>query len=89
MEMWSTAIFWTQHQTLFIVMITESECLVYIPSEQFLVFKIEQSGLREKESLESISKVMSFGKTMEKGLCKVGEDWPNYMKEDYFPTSLT
>lgn len=60
--------------TLFIVMITESECLVYIPSEQFLVFKIEQSGLREKESLESISKVMSFGKTMEKGLCKVGED---------------
>lgn len=55
-------------------MITESECLVYIPSEQFLVFKIEQSGLRAKENLESISKVVSFGKTMEKGLCKVGED---------------
>ena len=55
-------------------MITESECLVYIPSEQFLVFKIEQSGLRAKENLESISKVMSLGKTMEKGLCKVGED---------------
>lgn len=47
-------------------MITESECLVYISSEQFLAFKIERSGLREKESLESIS--MSFAKTMEKGL---------------------
>ena len=47
-------------------MIAESECLVYISSEQFLAFKIEQSGLREKESIESIS--MSFAKTMEKGL---------------------
>lgn len=42
--------------------------MVYIPSEQFLVFKIEQSGLREKESLESISKVISIGKRTEKGL---------------------
>lgn len=32
------------------------------------MFKIEHSGLREKESLESISKVISIGKRMEKGL---------------------
>ena len=86
MEMWPTAIFWTRHQTLFIVMITESECLVYIPSEQFLVFKIEQSGLREKESLESISKVISIGKRMEKGLdAKLEKTELTIWKKNIFP----
>lgn len=52
----------------FIVMITESGCSIYTPNEQFLVFKTKESAMRENESLESISEVMSSGKRMEKRL---------------------
>lgn len=42
--------------------------LIYIPNEQFPVSKMEESGLRENESQELISEVISSGKRMEKGL---------------------
>lgn len=51
--------------------------------------KIEESGLRENVSQESISEVIASGKRMEKGLdVKLEMTELIYIKEKYFSTAL-
>lgn len=59
--------FSTWHLTLFIVMVTESECSIYIPNEQFLVFKKEENKLRENGSQQCTSEGIASGMRMVKG----------------------
>lgn len=66
MEIWAAAIFLTWHLTLLIVMVTELECSIFILNEPFLVFKIEENGLRENGSQECTSEGMASGKRTEK-----------------------